>query len=54
MQAGLLVGYGHGFRMGSEADRELSRELADVRLVEFIPRFGLGIADPLGASYFFR
>ncbi len=50
MQAGLLVGYGIGFRMGSEADRELSRELGDVRLVGFIPRFGLSVTDPLGVG----
>ncbi len=34
----LLVGYGIGFRMGSESNRELSRELAGVRLMEYIPR----------------
>ena len=47
-QIGILAGYGVGFRMGSKADRESSRELAGVRLVEFIPRIGVGITDRLG------
>jgi opacity protein-like surface antigen len=53
MHGALLVGYGIGFRMGSESNRELSRELAGVRLMEYIPRFGIGITNPLavGARY---
>ncbi len=49
----LLVGYGIGFRMGSESNRELSRELAGVRLMEYIPRFGVGLTNPMavGAWY---
>ncbi len=49
-QIGILAGYGVGFRMGSNADRESSRELAGVRLVEFIPRIGVGITDRLGGD----
>lgn len=47
---GVLAGYGVGFRMGSKADRESSRELAGVRLVEFIPRIGFGMTDRLGGD----
>jgi opacity protein-like surface antigen len=47
---GILAGYGVGFRMGSKADRESSRELAGVRLVEFIPRIGVGMSDRLGGD----
>lgn len=53
MQGALLLGYGIGFRMGSESNRELSRELAGVRLMEYIPRFGIAVTNPLavGAWY---
>lgn len=47
---GVLAGYGVGFRMGSKSDRESSRELAGVRLVEFIPRIGFGMTDRLGGN----
>jgi opacity protein-like surface antigen len=47
---GMLAGYGTGFRMGSKEDRESSRELAGVRLVEFIPRIGFGMTDRLGGD----
>jgi opacity protein-like surface antigen len=50
MQIGILAGYGIGFRIGSKADRESSRELAGVRLIEFIPRIGVGISDRLGGD----
>lgn len=46
----MLAGYGIGFRMGSKADRESSRELAGVRLVEIIPRIGIGMTDRLGGD----
>jgi opacity protein-like surface antigen len=50
IHAGLAVGYGIGFRFGSKADRKLSRELAGVRLIEFLPRIGLGVTNPLGVG----
>ena len=53
-QIAVLGGYGIGFRMGSQADRESSRELAGVRLVEFIPRFGIGMTDRLGGDAWYN
>jgi len=50
---GFLAGYGIGFRMGSQADRDSSRELAGVRLVEFIPRIGFGMTDRLGGDHWY-
>jgi hypothetical protein len=54
MQAGLLVGYGVGFRAGSKENRRTSRELGDVRIVEVIPRFGVGVTDPVGGDAWYR
>jgi hypothetical protein len=54
MQGGLLVGYGVGFRAGSKADRQISSELGDVRPVEVIPRFGVGLTDPVGGDAWYR
>ena len=54
MQGGLLVGYGVGFRAGSKADRRTSSELGDVRPVEVIPRFGVGLTDPVGGDSWYR
>jgi len=54
MQGGLLVGYGVGFRAGSKANRRISRELGDVRPVEIIPRFGVGVTDPVGGDAWYR
>ena len=54
MQFGALAGYGVGFRMGSKEDREISRELAGVRLLEFIPRFGIGLTGQLGGDAWYR
>lgn len=47
---GMSLGYGVGFRMGPSADREISRELAGVRLLEVIPRYGIGMTDRLGGD----
>lgn len=47
MQVALLGGYGHGFRFGSQEDRDKSAELGDVRIWEAIPRFGISATDPL-------
>jgi hypothetical protein len=47
---GISVGYGVGFRMGPKADRESSRELAGVRLLEVIPRYAIGMSDRLGGD----
>ena len=54
MHVGAFVGYGIGFRMGSKEDKESSRELAGVRLLEFIPRFGIGMSDQLGGDAWYR
>jgi hypothetical protein len=50
----LSLGYGLGFRTGSKRDQEVSRELGDVSLVEFIPRFGIGVTDVLGGDAWYR
>ena len=54
MQGALLVGYGVGFRAGSKEDRETSSELGDVRPIEVIPRFGVGLTDPVGGDAWYR
>jgi hypothetical protein len=54
MQGGLVVGYGVGFRAGSEANRRISGELGDVRPVAVIPRFGVGVTDPVGGDAWYR
>jgi hypothetical protein len=54
MHAALMVGYGHGFRAGSRSDRRLSRELGKVRIVQAIPRFGIGVTGPLGGDAWYR
>jgi hypothetical protein len=54
MQGGLLLGYGVGFRAGSKSDRRISDELGDVRPVEVIPRFGVGLTDPVGGDSWYR
>ena len=54
MHAAFLVGYGHGFRAGSARDRRRSRELGKVRIVEAIPRFGIGLTDPLWEGAWYR
>ena len=51
---GLTVGYGYGFRFGSDANKKLSAELGDVRPVAVIPRFGYGFTDPIGGDSFLR
>jgi hypothetical protein len=51
---GLTVGYGVGFRFGSDANRRLSAELGDVRPVAVIPRFGYGFTDPIGGDSILR
>lgn len=50
----LLAGYGLGFRMGKRANRRISRELADVDLVNIVPRLGLGMTDPIGGDAWWR
>jgi lipid A 3-O-deacylase len=50
----LSLGYGLGVRTGSAAARSRSRELGDVSLVEVIPRFGIGVSDPLGGEAWYR
>jgi opacity protein-like surface antigen len=50
----LNLGYGLGFRTGSKQDRELSRELGDVSLIELVPRLGIGVTDTLGGDGWFR
>jgi hypothetical protein len=54
MHAGLTVGYGYGFRFGSDANKRLSAELGEVRPVAVIPRFGYGFTDPIGGDSFLR
>jgi hypothetical protein len=54
IESALLVGYGHGFRMGSAHDRRRSRELGKVRIAELIPRLGVGLTDPLGGDAWYR
>jgi len=53
-QVALVAGYGVGFRMGSRANRRISRELADVDLVNIVPRIGFGVTDPIGGDWWFR
>jgi hypothetical protein len=50
----LGLGYGLGFRTGSKEDRERSRELGDVSLVEIVPRLGVGVTDSLGGDAWYR
>jgi len=53
-QLSLSLGYGLGFRTGSKEARSRARELGDVSLVEVIPRFGIGVSDPLGGEAWYR
>ena len=53
-QLSLSLGYGLGFRTGSAEARKRSQELGDVSLVEVIPRFGIGVSDPLGGEAWYR
>lgn len=52
--AAFLAGYGVGFRMGSDEDREKSAELRDVGIVNLIPRLGIGVTDPMGGDSWYR
>jgi hypothetical protein len=52
--AAFSAGYGIGFRTGSKSDREKSRELGDVSLIELVPRVAIGITDPLGGDAWYR
>jgi len=54
MQVALLAGYGVGFRAGSEKNRRISAELGDVGIAQVIPRFGVGITDPLWGDSWIR
>jgi hypothetical protein len=54
MHAGATVGYGHGFRFGSDADKQLSAILGDVRMATVIPRFGYALTGPIGGDSFLR
>jgi hypothetical protein len=51
---GATVGYSHGFRFGSDADKQLSAILGEVRMATLIPRFGYGVTDPIGGDSFLR
>ncbi len=53
-QVALLAGYGVAFRMGSKSNRRISRELADVDLVNIVPRLGFGVTDPVGGDSWWR
>jgi hypothetical protein len=53
-QLSLSLGYGLGFRTGSEEARSRSEELGDVSLIEVVPRFGIGISNPLGGKAWYR
>ncbi len=52
--ATLVAGYGVGFRVGSDEDRKKSAELEDVRIVNVLPRFGIGLTDPVGGDSWYR
>ena len=51
---GATAGYGHGFRFGSDKNKQLSAILGEVRMATLIPRFGYGATDPIGGDSFLR
>jgi hypothetical protein len=51
---GATVGYGHGFRFGSDKNKHLSAVLGEVRMATLIPRFGYGFSDPIGGDSILR
>jgi ABC-type Fe3+/spermidine/putrescine transport system ATPase subunit len=53
-QVGMTVGYGHGFRFGSDENKKKSAILGDVRMATLIPRFGYGATDPIGGDSILR
>ena len=53
-QMGIAAGYGLGFRFGSQSARRSVPDLANVRFVEVLPRFGFQPFDRIGGEHWYR